>query len=156
VGEGRTQRYTVTQAADILGISPGAVRNRLSRGTLARVKEGGDVYVLLPADMSRPTTDIPGSVSPSDSDALTSEIEALRDQVQWLRGEVQRKDAVLLSMTEAMKALSPPPQEAPPEARESPQTGRDAAVVGETTEAPAEAQEGVAKLRPWWRRWFGG
>jgi predicted transcriptional regulator len=51
VGEdGRTSgmvRYTVTEAAKMLGITTGAVRNRLSRGTLQRVREGGTVYVLL-------------------------------------------------------------------------------------------------------------
>ena len=46
-------RYTVAEAADMLGISSGAVRNRLSRRTLQSVKDSGTVYVLLPANMSR-------------------------------------------------------------------------------------------------------
>jgi hypothetical protein len=46
-------RYTVSEAADMLGITTGAVRNRLSRGTLRKTRESGTVYVLLPADMSR-------------------------------------------------------------------------------------------------------
>ena len=52
VAEGRRERemlrYTVRDAAAILGVTTGAVRNRLSRGTLQSVKEHGTVYVLLP------------------------------------------------------------------------------------------------------------
>ena len=44
VGEGRTKRYTVKATAEMFGISTGAVRNRLSGGTLASVKENGVLY----------------------------------------------------------------------------------------------------------------
>jgi hypothetical protein len=141
-------RYTVTEAADILGVSSGAVRNRLSRGTLQRVREGGTVYVLLPADMSRDagrdTTDIPGGMPPSDAGALMSE---MRDRIRFLEEEVQRKDAILLNMTEAMKALSAPE-------RESPETVEEASEGSEPHPSTEESQEAVQ--RPWWRRWFGG
>src|SRR5215207_9615360 len=50
-------RYTVPEAARALGISPEAVRNRLSRGTLESIKEKGTVYVLLAPDMVRHTAD---------------------------------------------------------------------------------------------------
>jgi hypothetical protein len=50
-------RYTVPEAARALDISPEAVRNRLSRGTLESTKENGTVYVLLTADMVRHTAD---------------------------------------------------------------------------------------------------
>jgi hypothetical protein len=47
VGQGDTprdiSRLIVPEAARQLGISPEAVRNRLSRGTLKSVKEGGTV-----------------------------------------------------------------------------------------------------------------
>jgi hypothetical protein len=145
VGEGRTERYTVSEAADILGISPGAVRNRLSRGTLPKVKEGGVVYVLLPAGMS---TDTPDDMSQSATGALISE---MRSRIQFLEDELQRKDAILLNMTDAMKALSPPSQEGPPEAPES----SEPATEGRSgTVAPQDPQEGAQ--RPWWRRMFGG
>jgi hypothetical protein len=40
-------RLLVPDAAKALGISPEAVRNRLSRGTLESVKEFGTVYILI-------------------------------------------------------------------------------------------------------------
>src|SRR5215213_4274707 len=83
-------RYTVTEAADMLGITTGAVRNRLSRGTLRKVKESGTVYVLLPADMSRDAErdadDTPPGMPPSDSDVLTSE---LRDRLRYVEGQLE-------------------------------------------------------------------
>src|ERR671911_684721 len=50
-------RLTVPEAARALGISPEAIRNRLSRRTLNSVKEDGTVYVLLEADRLRHTDD---------------------------------------------------------------------------------------------------
>jgi hypothetical protein len=155
VGEDRSQRYTVTQAADILGISPGAVRNRLSRGTLRRVKEGGVVYVLLPADMSQPTerdtTDLPPDMSPSDSDVLTSE---LRDRLRYVEGQLEaERQAHAEARRLLMAALEriPPQLEAP---RGSPETGEDASEGAEPRPGTSEAQEGAR--RAWWRRMFGG
>ena len=81
MGEGRSSgerlRYTVEEAAAVLGMTTGAVRNRLSRGTLRSVEEHGRVYVLLPADTSsrdaaQDTGDIPGI-----SSALMSEMRDL-------------------------------------------------------------------------------
>ena len=153
MGEDRTgrntseaQRYTVRDAADILGISPGAVRNRLSRGTLPRVKESGTVYVLLPADISRATTDIPGSVSPSDSDVLTSE---LRDRLHYVEGQLE---AERQAHSEARRLLAAALERIPAiEASESPESPGP---TDAPTEDPGESQEGVQ--RPWWRRVFGG
>jgi SAM-dependent methyltransferase len=42
------ERLTVAQAAASLGITEGAVRSRIKRGTLPTTKEGGTVFVLLP------------------------------------------------------------------------------------------------------------
>lgn len=58
MGEGRRSasemsRYTVEEAAALLGMTVGAVRNRLSKGILRSVEERGTVYVLLPAYLSR-------------------------------------------------------------------------------------------------------
>jgi len=149
VGEGHNEarrRLSVSEAADELGVSVDAIRSRIKRGTIPHIKRGGRVWVLLGTDQgNRPAQD------QSETSALTSEVEALREQVGWLRGEVQRKDAILLSMTEAMKALSPPEREAPPEPREAPQTATE---EQSDMRVPPEPQEGVQ--RPWWRRWFGG
>jgi hypothetical protein len=109
----------------VLGMTTGAVRNRLSRGTLRGVEEHGTVYVLLPADTSsRDIGDIPGM-----SSALMSE---MRDLIALLERKLEHKDAILLNIAEAMKAISLPTQEEEPsEPRESSVTPRDTTgVVG--------------------------
>jgi hypothetical protein len=133
VGEDRSTpemaRYTVAEAADMLGITTGAVRNRLSRGTLRKVKEGGTVYVLLPAGMSRDTArdagDIPGGVSHPESDALTSE---LRDRLRYVEGQLE---AERLAHAEARRIIAGlveriPALEAPAGGPEGPEPGERA------------------------------
>src|SRR5919112_5373764 len=83
-------RYTVAEAADMLGITTGAVRNRLSRWTLRSTKEENTVYVLLPPDMSRDaerdTADTPPGMPHPESDVLTSE---LRDRLRYVEGQLE-------------------------------------------------------------------
>ena len=138
--------HTIKTAAQLLGTSEGAVRQRIRRGTLRSIRRGGRVYVAL--DGTEPSSTLS---STPESTRLTSEVAALRDEVEWLRGEVQRKDAILLNMTEAMKALSPPTSEDCPESAETAEEGPEGA---EPRSAAGGAQEGAQ--RPWWRRWFGG
>jgi hypothetical protein len=82
-------RYTVAEAADMLGITTGAVRNRLSLRTSRSTKEDRTVYVLLPADMSRDakrdTVDTPRGMPHPEPDALTSE---LRDRLRYVEGQL--------------------------------------------------------------------
>jgi hypothetical protein len=154
VGEGRKERevlrYTVRDAAAILGVTTGAVRNRLSRGTLQSVKEHGTVYVLLPADTYRDTVRDTGDI-PGESGALISE---MRERIVFLERELERKDAILLNMTEAMKAIAPPAQEETPEPPEAPQTATEQPGRVGAQPAVEGGQEG-GERRPWWRRMFG-
>jgi hypothetical protein len=150
VGEERTgrpgptsQRVTVPEAAEALGITVEAVRMRIKRGTLRSEREAGRVFVLL--GQSQPT-DRPGEP--------TTLISEMRSRIQFLEDELQRKDAILLNMTEAMKALSPPSQEHPPDERESPRTVDEEPERAEPRPTTVESQEPVR--RPWWRRMFGG
>ena len=150
-------RYTVTQAADMLGISTGAVRNRLSRGTLRSVKEGGTVYVLLspdiPRDVKRDVADTPSGIPHPEPDALTSE---LRDRLRYVEEQLEaERQAHAEARRLLMAALEriPPQIEAPRETQESPETVEEPERAEPRTGAPG-AQEGVR--RPWYRRWFGG
>jgi hypothetical protein len=152
-------RYTVTQAADMLGISTGAVRNRLSRGTLRSVKEGGTVYVLLPPDIprdvKRDVDDTPGGIPHPEPATLTSE---LRDRLRYVEDQLEaERQAHAESRRLLMAALEriPPQLEAPSEERESPQTVEEKPERVEPHPATRGPQEG-AQRRPWWRRWFGG
>ena len=152
-------RYTVGEAADILGISTGAVRNRLSRGTLRSIKEGGTVYVLLPSDMprdvKRDVAGTPGGMPQSDSEALTSE---LRDRLRYVEGQLE---AERQSHAEARRLLMaaleriPPQLESAPEPREPPETSEPEPESTESRPDAPGAQEGAQRVS-WWRRWFGG
>jgi hypothetical protein len=152
---GGMQRYTVRDAVDILGLSEGAIRNRLSRGTLRSVKEGGVVYVLLPADtprdIKRDAADIPG-----ESDALISEmrariaslerqLEVANERLERQLEEANERDRenrrLLAAALERIPAI-----EAPTEAVDETK-GSEARSVHEQPQEPSS--------RPWWRRIFG-
>jgi excisionase family DNA binding protein len=150
-------RYTVAEAADLLGISSGAVRNRLSRGTLRSVKDSGTVYVLLSADIPRDTkrdvTDTPRDMLQSDSPALTSE---LRDRLRYVEGQLEAERQahaearrIIAGLVERVPAI-----EAPSEARESPETVEEEPKRAEPRADAPVRQEG-AQRRSWWRRLLG-
>jgi hypothetical protein len=104
-------RYPVEDAAAVLGMTTGAVSNRLSRGTLRSVEERGTVYVLSPADTSsRDAAQDTGDI-PRMSSALMSE---MRDLIALLERKLERTDAILLNIAEAMKDISLPTQEEEP------------------------------------------
>ena len=120
MGEDRTgrpdstnRRVTVSEAAVLLGISEGAVRMRVKRGTLPSTREDGRLYVLLNID---PT---PEPKRPHDGthDRTSELIATLREQLEAERqahAEARRLLAAALARIPAI--------EAPSEPRESPQT----------------------------------
>lgn len=145
MGEGHSpgiRRYTVQEAADILGITTGAVRSRLSRGTLRSVREGGTVYVLLPADEQRHAirnvTDTPYSMPQSEREALISAkdetISELRDRIQALEEANRENRRLLAAALERIPAL-----EAPSEAPLA--SARSAPGSSETVEEVSEGEE---------------
>jgi putative hemolysin len=162
VGEGHPgepqanhERLTVAQAAARHGITEGAVRSRIKRGTLATAKEGGTVFVLWGGGTSQanqtPNTDVPG-----DQSEL---IASLQDQVRYLREQLdaerqarteerRRHDTVVAQLTSKIPAI-----EASQEPSEAAETVEEAPDRAEPHSAAGEAQEGVR--RPWWRRVFG-
>jgi hypothetical protein len=169
-------RHTVAEAADMLGITTGAVRNRLSRGTLSSTKEDGTVYVLLPADMSRDAerdaSDMPTGMSPPERDALISEmVEEMRAEVHYLRGqlhqelgrrsaEAERYQQIVAALTTANASLSErlreleAPQGTPTEPPEDAETVEEAPDRAEPRPDASGSQEGAR--RPWWKRIIGG
>ena len=141
MGEGRTEppirRLTVAQAADQLGISEGAVRNRIKRGTLQAEREAGRVYVLLAGAASRD--------KPSDESEL---VAVLREQLAAERQAHAEARRIIAGLVERIPAI-----EAPTEPRESPQTVEREPERVETRPTTTETHEGAQ--RPWWRRVFG-
>jgi hypothetical protein len=137
----------VAEAAHALGISEGAVRMRVKRGTLASTREGGRLYVLLNTD---PTTE---QDRPHDrTHNRTSELIAtLREQLQAERQAHAEARRLLMAALERI----PPQIEPPQEARESPETVEGEPEMAEPHSDVTGAQEGVQR-RSWWRRMFGG
>ncbi len=143
VGAGRTdepepnqRRVPVAEAAKALGISEGAVRMRVKRGTLPSTREGGRLYVLLNTE---PTPD------PERTHDRTSElIAALREQLQAERQAHAEARRLLMAALERIPALEAPPRDAPG----APTAGEDEPGGVETP----GGQDIPAERRSWWRR----
>ncbi len=154
-------RLIVPEAARALGISPEAVRNRLSRGTLDSIKENGTVYVLLENDMARSTTDTPDD-RPRSTDGTAADtpdahaelvaakdetINLLRSQLEAEREANRENRRIIAGLVQRVPEL------------EAPRNGHETATAEpdrEEEHRPATdgAQE-AAEPRSWWRRWFG-
>jgi hypothetical protein len=160
----RTGRFPVAEAAQLLGISAEAVRQRIKRGTLDTEKSPqGTVYVLLDADLADPTRNdsVRSGDRTGESNALISELRAhnatLREQLEAEREARRRADTIIAQLTQANAVLASrvPELEASSEPREAPVTARE-----EPEEArPRSSTEGpeTGEIRqPWWRRMFGG
>jgi hypothetical protein len=142
-------RLTVPEAAHVLGISPEAVRNRLSRGTLESVKVEGTVYVLIDRDRARSINGIPNDI-PGESAALISQMQGRIDSLEIQLERADERDRenrrIIAALTSRIPAI-----EAPQEATESSETGVEQQGRGRV---PPEPQ--TAAQRPWWRRIIGG
>ncbi len=124
----------------MLGITQEAVRARLNRGTLTKVKlPDGSVMVRLDSDQMRKDSDqttdkTAHQTRPDDNhtedrtveDSLAFRLQA--DQIEFLRRELERKDTIIMQMAQRIPEL-----EAPQEPRDSPREEK----------------------RSWWRRFFG-
>jgi hypothetical protein len=155
-GRDTRRRLSVPEAADALGVTVDAIRSRVKRGTIAHVREGGRVYVLLGTDQGRPGHD-QDTDQYVESDALISQMQAridsLERELDVRTEEIRRRDTIIMNMTEAMKALSPPASsQEPSEARESPESAEEE--QGRGSVPPTEDRP--VERRPWWRRVFGG
>lgn len=147
-------RFTVAQAAEMLGLSAEAVRSRVQRGTLESEKVGGTVYVLLEdAAQTRPNTDEirtqDGTQTHLGADQ-TEFIASLQGQIEWLRREVERKDTLLMTMMQRVPELEPV-RDAVSEPPDAPETASEATDRREASPEPREPPE----RRSWWRRFFG-
>jgi hypothetical protein len=145
-------RYTVHEAALLMGLSVDAVRKRAERGTLKREKApDGTVYILL--DVDQPATGRSASQS-TLVDSLNEQVEYLRRELEIRNDELRRKDHLLAAALERIPAIEPPET---PKASESSAPASDTAEPRSTTE---EQQEQTSRPqeeeRSWWRRMFGG
>jgi excisionase family DNA binding protein len=158
----RSKRYTVPEAAKVLGIGTDAVRKRIARGTIPHEKDDdGRVYVYLDTGHDK------GHDAQGPSPEL---VQSLREQIGYLQGvvatrdeelrtraeelrrrdqDLERRDRIIAALTERIpQALEPPS-----EARESSQTVEEEPERAEPQSSTEGRQEGVH--RPWWRRVLG-
>jgi hypothetical protein len=135
------------EAAEALGVSKDAVRQRIRRGTLRSDKgEDGKVYVYLDASED--------AVRGEDEGGAL--VEELRDRVRYLERQVEeerearrRADTLLAKLMDRVPEL-----EAPQEPAEDAETVEQAPEGSEPRSAAPGPQESAR--RPWWRRVFGG
>ena len=131
MGEGRTDkprrtnRLTVQQAAAHLGISEGAVRNRIKRGTLRVEREAGRVYVLLA-----------GAANRGESNDEPQLVAVLREQLAAERQAHAEARRIIAGLVERIPAIEAP-QEAPEDA-ETVEEATDEAEPHSATEEPRD------------------
>jgi hypothetical protein len=103
-----TQRVTMREAADLLGVSKEAIRKRVVRGTLpSEMGEDGRRYVYVEAGRDEATDEAPTH----ERDVLMSEmVEELHDELHYLREqlhqELERRSAEAKSFQQTIRALT--------------------------------------------------
>jgi hypothetical protein len=146
VNTGVKKLLSVPEAAKVLGISEGALRQRLHRGSIPSEKgDDGRVYVVITRNNDSDNAHNTAGGS-TDSDEITALLrqhnELLRSQLEAWQEESRRKDHIIAALTERIPELEPAP-----EPRESPVPVREEA---SSTPPPPDEE------RPsWWKRFFG-
>jgi hypothetical protein len=142
-------RLTIQEAAHRLGISEGAVRKRVARGTLKHEKEeDGRVYVYLDA-RGRRRVDVgqDEGVDPNN----TALISQLKEEVAYLRDENRRKDEIIMQQAMTMRQLTAASSQEPTEAPEKVEAEQELDTERARREmAESTLHEGMDEER--WRR----
>ncbi len=166
---------TVIEAAEVLGITPDAVRSRLRRGTLKRAPvrgEEGEVLVVMPApksaDQSRDKSGTVSDLSTDQSETVSNQsatdrdasqtvvlVEHMSSEINHLRGQLEEAHAANRENRRIIAALTQrvPELEAPREMRDVPETAAEGTDRGEVPPDPQEPAQ--PRERSWWRRFFG-
>jgi hypothetical protein len=148
-----SNRVSVYQAAEVMGVTVDAIRKRVSRGTIAHEKgEDGRVWVILDDDQDTASkvrdTDQPQSDAAALISAKDETIAALREQLEQANERDRENRRIIAALTSRIPAI-----EAPAETPGAAETAEEQQGRGEPHSATVESQEGVQ--RPWWRRVFG-
>ena len=161
MGEGHTDeppanhRLTVAQAAARLGITEGAVRSRIKRGTLQTEPEGGRVFVLL-GDGTPPTNQPPHTGEPSAQEgaALAAQMQAriddLREQLHAERRANEENRRIIAALTSRIPQLEP--RQETPESSETIKEEPERAAPRPDAPGPQTPPQ----RRSLWRRIIGG
>jgi len=130
-------RLTIQEAARRLGISEGAVRKRVARGSLQHEKDDdGRVYVYLDAGGRRRVDE---GVDPNRGVLISQ----LRDEVAFLRDQVRRQQEIIAQQAVTMRQLTAAPSQ---EATKGPQTAEETQEAALHTGEKAGQQTGEDTL----------
>jgi hypothetical protein len=154
---------TVAEAAQLLGISEGAVRKRVERDKLAADHTpDGRLVVYLNRDTTSATHDTTHDrPRQSRGDRYTRSLE---EQVEYLRGQLDQERNASAELRQIVAGLTQANAEHARTIREiEAPTAQEPTDAAETTEeAPERAEPGPATVgaqegarRPWWRRVIG-
>jgi hypothetical protein len=163
------ERVTVRDASLLLGISEGAVRKRMARGSLQHERDAdGKVWVLLRPGARGRTRAQDVQDAGQDTGIPTRQdnpelVEELRDRIAYLERQVEeerearrRADTLMARLMDRIPEL-----EAPRDTTRVEDTGHDAGEtrVTRVQDAGEDATSPQAPFprpeRSWWRRFFG-
>ncbi len=150
------RRYTVAEAAEILGVSQAAIRSRIHRETLNTERVEGTVYVLLSDEQiahqsDEKSLDVINLLREQSTD-LREQLSVLREQLAAEREANRENRRIIAGLVQRVPELEPA-KEASSEERERSESDR---MTMEREDAPpgADTPREKATERPWWRRWF--
>jgi hypothetical protein len=140
------ERLTIQAAAQRLGISEGALRQRIKRGSVDSEKDSdGRVYVLVRRE-DADETNVHTETAPAEL------VDELRDRIAFLERQLEQEQRahseerrLLAAALERIPAI-----EAPQEATGGPETAAEEPYGT----SPQEAEDSLHR-RSWWQRWFG-
>src|SRR5215204_3676508 len=146
-----SKRYTVREAAELLNITPEAVRARLFRGTLQReTGDGGTVYVVL---RTQPNSDQSHDQSTTQ---VLMQVAFLRRELDHRTDEIRRRDTIIAQLTQRIPELPAPEEHHASSSDETgaPETATEREGGGDDDDAPP-LRQWPTKPRSLWRRMFG-
>ena len=103
-----TTRVTVQEAARLLGISEGAVRARIHRGTLETAREGGTVYVRIDADDTSKERSKERTEQTELVQALREHNTTLERQLNAEREASAELRRIIAALTQRIPEIEPP------------------------------------------------
>ena len=146
---GVRERLSVPEAAKALGISEGALRQRLHRGSIESERgEDGRVYVVITRDTEGDNAHTTAGEGPGPdeiTELLRQHNEFLRRELEVWQEEARRKDHIIAALTERIPELEP--------ASEFPESPVSAS--GEFGKGSPPEQEEAPQRRSWLRTFFG-
>ncbi len=163
------RRYTVIEAAKVLGVGTDAVRKRVARGTMEHERVEDTVYVWLDNGHDDGTTKRRDGGTPGDGaellDVYRDQLDSYKDQVGYLRSQLDQERrandenrrllAALIQRVPELEAGAAQPTSSETHEDGAQEPTDDAEGPRRPPAGGAEAQNGSGRPS-WWRRVFGG